>query len=62
MMTKQNYEAFAAALRMEQPASGSPAIQIMQWLHDLNAIAQVLAADNPNFDRARFARACGIPD
>lgn len=32
---------------------------LSQWIADTRAVADVLAADNPRFDRMRFALACG---
>jgi hypothetical protein len=41
------------------PPSGSP---FTQWVNDVIVIAEVLAADNPGFDRRRFYRDCGWRD
>jgi hypothetical protein len=53
-MSRKDYEKFA---------------QMMRQTHDLNKgqretmanrIATILALDNPNFDRVRFIKACGV--
>jgi hypothetical protein len=54
MMTRKHYVAFAGAIAA-----------LAKWadrhaMHD--AIAPILAADNPRFDRARFSEACKVED
>jgi hypothetical protein len=69
-MTKKDYVRIAAALARNTPGFGSysehvawgsaskPDVQA--WSRIVTAIADVLAADNPRFDRARFYKACGM--
>lgn len=55
-MTRKDYAAIAAALRAVRkkfPLSGG----VNEAVH---LIAEVLAKDNPRFDRARFCQACGM--
>lgn len=65
-MTRKHYRAIAAALALVRPADARefpqssnepPRFMRNQWLVDRDAIANVLADDNPAFDRARFIRA-----
>jgi hypothetical protein len=56
-MTRKHYITLAAALRRSQPFADEPH-HFDQWLDDVRAIANVLAADNPRFSRERFYAAC----
>ena len=55
-MTKKDYQAIARALY--SVAHGLTAGQMFVWRTTRDAIADVLAADNPRFDRATFVAAC----
>jgi len=59
-MTRRDYVAIAAALRLTQPTDVYGPKCYAQWLLDVAAVADVLASDNPRFDRARFLKACGV--
>jgi hypothetical protein len=72
-MTKKDYELIARTLNGEKPGAEpedycdwSPeqwhAHDAMwrQWRTVCCRFADVLAADNPRFDRARFLAACGV--
>lgn len=52
-MTRKDYVAIAEAIALY----GSDTEDVRAVAH---AIASVMAADNPNFDRARFLDACGV--
>lgn len=63
-MTKKYYEMIAGALWRSKPlAILNPKIDaVRQSVYDMcvHNIADVCAADNPKFDRARFLKACGV--
>jgi hypothetical protein len=54
-MTRKDYVAIARAFAKLQPFDGN---LFDQWADDVRGIADVLAADNPRFDRQRFLFAC----
>jgi hypothetical protein len=69
-MTKKDYVKIAAALAQHAP-SGAPAwaksadadckrAMARVWSLCCTNIADVMAGDNPRFDRARFYAACGL--
>lgn len=53
-MTRKDYEKIAEALRLTESRDRWEA-----WSGLVERIADILAADNERFDRARFKRACG---
>jgi hypothetical protein len=55
MMTRKDYNAFAEAIDTMRGEIGSSEYELL-----VSRIAGVLADDNPNFDLARFERACGL--
>lgn len=69
-MTRKHFQAMADALRIARPLwphtdigrFSDPEAQAAcdQWRHDVQAVADVFAADNGRFDRERFDRACGV--
>lgn len=61
-MTRKDYIALAAALKHECPATTTNwdyLNKLLQWESDVLAIAAVLQANNPHFDRSRFLIAAG---
>ena len=59
-MTRKDYVKFAAMLK---ELVGLDAEQVnLDWfkVSFVNDFADILQADNPNFDRERFKKACGI--
>jgi hypothetical protein len=54
-MTRKHYVALAGALADALPAGAE---RFDGWCRAVNAIADVLAGDNPRFDRERFVVAC----
>lgn len=56
-MSKKDYEAFAAALKAANEITDDQGWDDRTYP---SVIADVLAADNPDFDRARFMAACGL--
>ncbi len=63
-MTRKDYVAIAAAFAKSGTVAftGAPltGAALAQWQYDIACIADVFAADNARFDRARFIAACGI--
>jgi len=63
-VSKKHFEALAYALSAEQPAkyeeNGGVSLAYLKWENCVGIIANVLAASNPRFDRAKFLEACGI--
>ena len=59
-MTRKDFELIADALAAARPRPDNVLV------HEHNYIAKQLAAKlrstNPNFDSARFLRACGVPN
>lgn len=70
-LTLKNFIAFAAALKAQKPnpvwiKTAEDRIAYLcaeaQWTLDCRAIADVCAASNLKFNRARFLTACGITE
>jgi hypothetical protein len=60
-MTRQHFNALAAALAQSRPDSDDTQTQgrlLEQWANDVYVIANACARFNPNFDRSRFVEAC----
>ena len=60
-MTHKDHIAIADALREAQPYIGLDVARTQRAV-DVDHIANVLAADNPRFDRLPFLAACGWDD
>jgi len=60
-MTRKHFEALAAALKDRKPMGTIP-YTTDQWELDCEGMASVCARFNPNFDRARFLKACGVEE
>lgn len=64
-MQRRHFELIAETLRAALEAEGAQR-NVRTPRHALNALAydfaDALAATNPNFNRARFLRACGVDD
>ena len=66
-MSDKDYMRIAAALKRSMPGMGfkdyaSLTAQLATWRRTTTEIANVLAADDPRFDRARFYKACEMKD
>lgn len=64
-MTKKHFEALAAALKERKPSNSDDYTSdagLEQWIADVYAVADVCAAHNAHFDRARFLAACEMED
>jgi hypothetical protein len=59
-MTKKHFKALAENLYYVKPNEYNEGgnLQFIQWLEDCQAIADVCAQFNPQFDRDRFIHAC----
>lgn len=58
-MTRKDFEAIAAIIAEQNTGEpGSVSTVAMSYL--ANDLADYLETRNPNFDRARFIRACGL--
>ena len=59
-LTKKHFEALAAALKDRMPVEPRTSNVGTQWYWDVQAMTDVCARFNPNFDRVRFLKACGV--
>ncbi len=63
-MSRKHYESIAAAIKSSQDDSGNSGddliVQRATVNRVANALCDVLALDNPNFDGRRFLAACGV--
>lgn len=63
-MTRKDYVAIAAALKAARMNTYTSGAVVQTHLHAVNStaaqIADVMARDNPRFDRGRFLKACGV--
>lgn len=58
-MTKKDFQALARALHLAMPLiDAEPYNRKNTWLRCVKYVADVCAASNPRFDRARFIEAC----
>jgi len=60
-MTQRDFQAIARAIYQSRLLVGLPfgeSDEDQQWTAVRDAVADVLAASNPRFDRARFVEAC----
>lgn len=62
-MTKKDFELIARALREGVPrVHNRPRTDYEQWALTAHDLADALAGTNPQFDRERFLRACGLEE
>ena len=60
-MMRKDYVRLADALRSAKPSLDVPTIAKREaWLAAVHVVADVLARDNPRFNRERFLSACGV--
>ena len=59
-MTRKDYEAIAAAIKEVVDSNRWFKGNLSGTQDTAKAVANVMAADNPRFDRARFLKACGV--
>ena len=57
-LSKKHFEAFALAMRHAAPDAGAAPDVLACWDRTRRLVADVLAAEGPNFDRGRFLAAC----
>lgn len=58
VMTRKDYRKIAGAIRAAREVNNANAV--MDVMAVIEAICNVLARDNPRFDREKFLAACGI--
>lgn len=60
MLTRKHFRTVAEILKeaREDYAGGTPTELVLDYIE--NYLADFLATQNPNFDRERFLRACGL--
>jgi len=61
-MTRKHFRLLANALVTNMPAQRSDTYEaeLLLFQSIVNSITSVCAEANPNFDRAKFAKACGL--
>ena len=59
-MSKKHFVALAAALKEQRVRFAENMDQHAQWCRDVQAVTDVCARFNANFDRDRFLTACGL--
>ena len=63
-MTRKDYEAIAKAINATMGDAPEDHDKKVSWqrglAHLVGRLEQVFAADNPNFDQSKFAKACGL--
>lgn len=61
-MTRQDFKLIAEVLKDSLPYEDSNSIEAERGYHEMicNAFADRLSSTNPNFDRTRFLKACGV--
>jgi hypothetical protein len=57
-MSKKDYQAIARAFWEARPISAERTGPRSDWQRAIDTVANVMAADNPRFDRQRFTTAC----
>jgi hypothetical protein len=58
-MSKKDYIKIAATFKENQPTVNDGMIHLSVWNSLVLSFADMLAKDNPLFDRSRFLSACG---
>ncbi len=61
-MQRRHFELIAEALRDSKPEPHWDANKQAQWEVTINRFLAKLRSTNPNFNEARFLRACGVAD
>jgi hypothetical protein len=59
MMTRNDYILIARAYAKTRPSVSDA---LVQWFQDVSAIADVMATQNPRFNRSTFLEACGVEE
>ncbi len=62
-MSKKHFIALAKALARNKPTEDQTMLlqaEIRQWKRDVESVADVCSAMNPNFDYHTFRAACGL--
>lgn len=61
-MTRKDYEKIAKVFNQTKPRKGtdySDTTAQVAWLRVVHGITEMLAEDNPSFNREKFLKACG---
>jgi hypothetical protein len=61
MISKKGYEALAKSLYQSGRECGYATEARNQWHKDVQAVVEVLEADNPRFEKWKFHLMCGYP-
>ena len=62
-MTRKDYVAIAAVFKSRNEMAQNiqnRAVRMTHYAEIAGSLADMLAANNPRFDRARFLKACGV--
>lgn len=61
-MQRRHFELIAESLHASRPIGQPGDIRFNTWKSVVSEFCGRLSATNPNFNRARFLRACGVED
>ena len=59
-MTRRDYIALAAALAAAKPDASADPVALFAWRNTAQIVTQALNRHAPNFNDAKFRKACGL--
>ena len=62
MLTRKHFNELAQNLSLEKPEGSDKTLVMKTWVRSCLAVAGVCRNSNPNFDKHRFLKTCGVPD